>query len=353
MNENKIIAIFACHTTCIKKYITTLNNLHNLNDNIDKFIIIDSIDQIFALKLKDDLKNNKKLLHHHLVKNDVYFDFGKWINILSIEDLKDYKNILLINDSILLTKNIDRYFLNYKHIDININLYAYNDSSQLGIYHYQSYLFMIKNKIKDKLVDFFNKRKHLIVSEKTLIQQMELNLTKLDPEHDCFIKIANEFNKNKNIFWENESLYEHLIKTKMFHMFKLKKINDHFKHFQYNIQNYIQHFDKNYYSLKYNNLSNIPDLKQHYIKNGFNEGRLGFEHSYNIIPKYCKDIFDELEVTSFFDIPKNFDLYFYKNNNISLNNFTNKKCFDHFFDYGNDDNTLFSENMDDIYSWNK
>ena len=50
MNKYKIIAIFACHTTCIKKYISTLSNINNIYSHIEKFIIIDSYNQEFALR---------------------------------------------------------------------------------------------------------------------------------------------------------------------------------------------------------------------------------------------------------------------------------------------------------------
>ena len=235
MNKYKILAIFACHTNCIKKYVSTLSNINNINDHIEKFIVIDSYNEEFALRLKDDLKNNNKLDNHYLTKNNIYLDFGKWVHVLSNSNLEKYDNILLINDSIIITEDISQYFNYFQKLNKEVNLYAYNDSTQLNIYHYQSYLFMINKKIISKFINFFNSRKEFIKDEKSLIEQMELNLTSIDTYHDCFLKIANEHNKHKNIFWENEPLYEKIIKDKSFHIFKLKKINDHYKHFHYTI----------------------------------------------------------------------------------------------------------------------
>ena len=36
--SNNIVAIFACHTTCMKKYVTTLSNLYNIYSFIDNFM---------------------------------------------------------------------------------------------------------------------------------------------------------------------------------------------------------------------------------------------------------------------------------------------------------------------------
>ena len=354
MNKYKIIAIFACHTTCIKKYISTLSNINNIYSHIEKFIIIDSYNQEFALRLKDDLKNNNKLVSHYLIENNIYLDFGKWIHVLSNSNLEKYDNILLINDSIIITEDISQYFNYFQKLNKEVNLYAYNDSSQLNIYHYQSYLFIINKQIITKFIDFFNSRKTFIKDEKSLIEQMELNLTKIDENHDCFIKIAKEHNKQKNIFWENEPFYEKIINENSFHIFKLKKINDHFKQCQYSIEKYINMFDKSYYLSNYTDLEkfkDVLDLKKHYIEFGFNEGRKSSNNIISLIPKYCTDKLKELNVNCFFDLPDNFELYYYKIKNPDLCNFSNKECINHFFDYGNDDNTIYSKNID--FSWNK
>jgi hypothetical protein len=354
MNKYKIIAIFACHTNCIKKYISTLSNINNIYSHIEKFIIIDSQNEEFALRLKNDLKNNNKLLSHYIIKNNVYLDFGKWIHVLSEYNFDKYDNILLINDSIIITEEISQYFNYFQKINKEVNLYAYNDSSQLNIYHYQSYLFMINKKIISKFINFFNSRKEFIKDEKSLIEQMELNLTNIDTYHDCFLKLAKEHNKHKNIFWENEPLYEKLIKDKSFHIFKLKKINDHYKHFHYTIEKYINMFDKNYYLLNYTDLvkfKDVLDLKKHYIEFGFNEGRKAYNYTLSIIPSYCTDKLKELNIHCFFGLPDNFELYYYKKRNPHIGHFSNKECINHFFDYGNDDGTIYYKNID--FSWNK
>lgn len=350
--SNNIIAIFACHTTCMKKYVTTLSNLYNIYSFIDNFIIIDSNQEKLSNNLIEDLKNDPKFYKSFLINNDIYYDFGKWIHVLTNEKLTQFKHILFINDSVLLTRQVSKFFLYFKDLKQDINLFAYNDSSQLEVYHYQSYLFIIKQIISNKFIDFFNSKKEFIKNEKTLIEQLELNLLKIDSKHDAYLKIANNFNKHKNIFWENEELYEKLINEQVFHLFKLKKINDHFKHYQYEIRHYLPLFDRNYYSSKYPDLSKVLNLKKHYLEYGYNEGRSSNPHGFKIIPDYCTKYLNELLVNSFFNLPKEFDIYYYKKNK-NVENLTNIECLRHFFDYGNDDNTMFSIKKDDIFNWNK
>ena len=140
----KILAIYASHTNSKTKYNITLNNLSLISPYISEIIIIDSNGEYYANCLKKDLKTTKKILEYFFYKNDHYYDFGKWNSVLEKIDVNNYDYILFINDSIILTKEISKYF-DYieNNISQDINLYAYNDSTQIK-YHYQSYLFLIK-----------------------------------------------------------------------------------------------------------------------------------------------------------------------------------------------------------------
>ena len=94
-----------------------------------------------------------------------------------------------------------------------IDLYAYNDSSQIK-YHYQSYLFLIKALNMNTFINFFESKKNLIVDLESLVVNVELNMTKIYENHDVFLKIGNEWNKSKNLYWENEELYSYLLSKK-------------------------------------------------------------------------------------------------------------------------------------------
>ena len=76
--SNNIIAIFACHTTCMKKYVTTLNNLYNIYPFIDNFILVDSNQEKLSTNLIEDLKHDPKFYKSFLINNNnllYYFNF--------------------------------------------------------------------------------------------------------------------------------------------------------------------------------------------------------------------------------------------------------------------------------------
>lgn len=241
---NKILAIFSNHTYDIIKYNVTINNLTYILPHVTNAIIIDSIDEEYANKLKNDIYENKnlkeldKIKEYYLVKNNkIYVDFGKWIHVLENSCLiKNYDYILFINDSIIITHDMTEYFnylyecnnKNKENKKNNINIYGYNDSSQFQ-YHYQSYLFMINTKIIDKFINFYKLKKPLIYDINSLIHNMELNICNIDPLHDAYIKIAKTENIKKNIFWENDKIYEKLLTNNKLCLIKLRRIQDYEK----------------------------------------------------------------------------------------------------------------------------
>ena len=67
--------------------------------------------------------------------------------------------------------------------------------------------------------------------------------------------------------------------------------------------------------------------------------------------RYRYDNLKELDINCFFDLPPNFELFIYKIKNSKLNINTNIDYINHFYNNGNDNNEIFSENID--LSWNK
>ena len=172
----KILAIIANHTNSKIKYNISLNNISFIKNFVTNIVIIDSENELFASCLKEDLKDTNIISNHYFVKNDHYFDFGKWNFAIEKINKKKYDYILFLNDSIILTKEIEKYFIYIETVmATELNLYAYNDSTQIT-YHYQSYLFLIKNTILDKFYDFFQDRKHLVKDLESLVRNVELQM---------------------------------------------------------------------------------------------------------------------------------------------------------------------------------
>ena len=314
----KILGIFANHTNTKIKYEVSLSNISLLKDNLTDIVIIDSICEIYAKKLYDFFKN--KILNHFLIKNDNYYDFGKWIyalNMLGKSTYANYDYILFINDSIIITDPLNNYFMYLNNS--KYNLYAYNDSTQIK-YHYQSYLFSIKSSIIPKFINFFEDKRKDIINLETLIYNIELNMCDIDENNDCFIKIGLEWNQSKNIFWENEVLYEHLLAKNIFSIIKLKKIFDIQK--DYKIKKYTKNnvinFDYRFYRDSHNDLKKIKNdsrLLNHFIEYGQYEGRQ-YNKIFNVIlPKYYRDKLEGINLLYLFDVTDDFNIYFYKQHN--------------------------------------
>jgi len=146
---NKICILIACHTDSLKKYFTLLNNLNEFRKFTNNIIIINSSDSKYSKNLKDDIEDFDYIIDYIEIKNDKYLDFGKWNQVLKNYEkfnFKKFDSIVFTNDSILIVEKLDNFFTYISNLPESINIYGYNDSSQLGIYHYQSYLFLIKTK---------------------------------------------------------------------------------------------------------------------------------------------------------------------------------------------------------------
>jgi hypothetical protein len=336
MKNYKILAILANHTINIIKYNTTLNNISFIKNNVTNIAIVDTKNEYYSEKLKNDIENDDKINNYFLIENDNHFDFGKWIYALKNISYTNYDYILLFNDSIILYESIQNYFIYLNNLENPVNLYAYNDSTQIQ-YHYQSYFFSISKKIVIKFIDFFESKKHLIYNLESLITNIELNMCNIDDNHDCLIKIANEYNLSKNLYWENDILYQYLLTKNIFSVIKLKKIYDIQKEYKLTIYGRnIEDFDYDFYRTYYDDLSNLTDEKllNHFIEHGQYEGRK-FNKVFNVIlPSYYRDKLEPAGLLYFFDVPLDFDIFYYLKNNDDIKNLSLLEAIFHYINFG-------------------
>ena len=350
MNK-KICILLACHTDSLKKYFTLLNNIHYLNEYNNDIYIINSIDAKYSKNIRNELENFNYVKNYFEIKNDKYLDFGKWIYGLYKIKYNDYDYVLFMNDSVIVIESLENYFLYIENLPENINIYGYNDSSQLGKYHYQSYLFLIHTRIMNKFINLFRSKQHLIHNQESVIIHLELNIIHIDKSHDCFLKIANEYNSNRNLYWENEELYENMINRNLFHLFKIKKIVDYIKFYKFDIIKYIDNFDVEYYKKTYkDDLSKLNDneLYDHFKGYGFQEGRSCIEKFYGVLPKFYIDKLKKKKLDYLFNIPENFDIFLYKIFNKSLKDLNNNEILYHFYEHGQEnENVQLKNNFND------
>mgnify|MGYP001109155490 CR=1 FL=1 len=222
-SENKILIIYACHTNNYLKWNSFAKNFGYLIQvpNSD-LVIINSSELKQAHTLQSSYKSKCK--EFILIPNNKLLDFGKWRYGLEKIDYSNYKYITFINDSILIEGPINFYFnlLRSKNFD----LYGYNNSTQTR-FHIQTYLFSIKVAKINKFIDFIDKNKNKVKdSQESVIMNYEIRLTDVYPNHKNFIN-TREFpdHKGKNIFFNNDYLYQNLKQNGLFPFTKIKRMH--------------------------------------------------------------------------------------------------------------------------------
>ena len=155
--------------------------------------------------------------------------------------------------------------------------------------------------------------------------------------HFCFIKIGNEYNLTKNLYWENEDLYKYLLSKNIFAIIKLKKIYDIHRDYKPIIYDKtINNFDYTFYKTTYDDLSkfNNNELLDHFIGFGQYEGRRFNEICETILPQHYREKLEAIGMLYFFDIPDNFDIYYYRRNYDDVKHLTNTEILFHYINYG-------------------
>ena len=224
----KILALYACHTSSKKKYFSTLNNITFLENYYDSLVIINSNDAKYKNELKNDLSNNSKLIYYLETTNDQLLDFGKWIFALSNVNFNNYHHILLINDSIIVVnKNIIDFFYYYKIISFECKLYAYNDAFKNNNYYLPSYLILMNTSLIQNFIHLFKQVKNLIIDKKSYIEHFLYKIHSIHTSAKCFIQLVPKI--KSDLFIDNESFYLKLIQNNIFHLIKHSAIEYYYK----------------------------------------------------------------------------------------------------------------------------
>ena len=220
LNNHKYLTIIACHCNSDLKYNNLLNTIHFLSFDCNDIVIINSkglpYNNNIAIFCSD------KNIQYIEIENDETYDFGKWIYTLKNIDYSSYDYIIFTNDSFIIHKPV-HFFYNLTS-KINVELYAFNDSTQ-NCYHYQSYLFSLRKNIIQKFINIFESKKVNIKSQQDVINEIELKMTSFFDSYDCFLKIGNEFyHKNLNIFFTSDYFYNILFQNRLLPFTKIKRI---------------------------------------------------------------------------------------------------------------------------------
>ena len=221
-NNKKYLVIMACHCDSEIKLNAIKNNLKYFSfSNMDK-VVINSTNLPYNPVVADICIRYKNMKYYE-IENTKLADFGKWVYVLeNLVDYNLYDYIILTNDSYIIHNSINHFFnLIFKY---NLDLYGYTDSSEIK-YHYQSYLFGLRKEVIPIFLNNINYLKEKINCFWDVVLNYEVNICDWFKNMKTFLNIGNfDFNKNKNIFFNNDQLYLPLKNTELLPFTKIKRI---------------------------------------------------------------------------------------------------------------------------------
>jgi len=218
--NKKMLTIVACHTNTNIKLKTILNNIRYFRFINNDIIIVNSSNTPYSKELETAC--NARGLKYIEIPNNSHLDVGKWMHVLKTASIESYNFVVFTNDSYFINNTICHFY--NKMIAANVELYGYNDSTQLTP-HYQSYLFGVKNEAIYKFISHYESHKNLLTDYLSVVSNIELKLMNIFKTKDCFLKIGNFYHhKEKNIFFNNDRLYFQLMKHGLLPFFKLKRV---------------------------------------------------------------------------------------------------------------------------------
>lgn len=219
LNKKKILVLVACNTSSIFKKECIKHTLSYFKNECTDIVVANSINLPYNLEMKAHFNANN--IKYYEVENYLSLDFGKWVYLLNNTNYTLYDLVIFINDSIILTHNINPFInLSIKH---NGELYGYNDSYECN-YHYQSYLFSIKPMAIYKFINMVNEKLHMITYVSDVIFYYEIKLISWFNNPDCFLKIGDP-TLPSNIHYTNPTLFKFIYNRKFFPIFKIKNFN--------------------------------------------------------------------------------------------------------------------------------
>jgi hypothetical protein len=221
-NGKRILIIIATHSNKDIRIEAMKTNLpHFLSIPNCDIVVVNSSGLLEDSDPLRDLYRKSKVMYME-VPNEKTFDFGKWDQVLSVDQFCAYDYYVFTNDSYILTSSINHFFHLFQKAECEI--YGYSDCSERR-YHYQSYLFALKREAVPNLITLYDNKKDKIRNQEDVINEMEIHLSDCFKSKDCFLKIAYVTgNSGKNLFFRNDSLYNKCQEYGLLPFRKIKRI---------------------------------------------------------------------------------------------------------------------------------
>jgi hypothetical protein len=279
---DKNVLIVACHTNTGLKKNSLLSNIYYFSELCSHMVIINSVeyqDDQFEMEIKSKRINEQCNIVFEYTQNDKYICHGKWLHYLKKTDMSEYDNIILANDSFLVTKSLNEY---KALIHPDIELVALLESYETK-HHYPDFLRTYNQKGLTKIITFYEQNMLRIHNYFDCIMIYEIESSSLfDNVKTLFIQ---DPNVKLNIHFENKYL-EHNLCHLNYPLVKLKKLEYNY----YDHKELPHDFDPLIYQSLHPDLGhfNHSQLTQHFIGCGMNEGRLYKKNQSNKLPLFLE-----------------------------------------------------------------
>ena len=298
----KNLGVFINNTDSELKLKVNLHNFNVLKENFTKIIIID-LENTYSENLKNLVKTqNHKLNNDYYKKDNIISNISKIKSM--ILEIKNIDYITFIDDNYIYVNNLKNYFNYIK--EHNYDFYSYSDSTE-NFYHYEYYLFSIKYNFINSFTNNINE------------------LDKIFDKKISFLKIAYiPTNIEKNIFY-NQELYKNLLDIELLPIIDINLLLNIKNKFKISVYNSIpDNFDINIYR-SHSDLKDLSDdkLYNHFLNFGQHEFRK-YSHNEYILPDYLRFQLKKCNLLNLFDLPDNFDIFRYIDDN-KLNITTDSK----------------------------
>ena len=275
--DTKTLCIMACHTSSDLKIKCLKRNIKYFEEIANDIVYINSTE----FKDKNIIEN---MLY---IDNDNTVCYGKYLHVLQNMDISNYDNIILTNDSYLITKPL----IGFKNLfNDSIEMTSLCCSNEL-IKHYPDFLRRYsKNGIK-KIIQFY---KDNVSSNKYFLSLIHNIEVKSHNVHNSSINVLYDIipGYNGNIHFDNTQLREYLY-NKNYPIIKIKKL----EFTTYTNNGIPDDFNPNEYKSLHLDLSefNNSGVTSHFINSGMSEGRTYKKGQHLIHPDFLIQYLNEIK----------------------------------------------------------
>ena len=222
---------------------------------------------------------NTPRIYFDYLPNDKFVCHGKWIYYLNKIDYNHFNNIILTNDSFLITRSL----FDFKElIHPEKDLVALLESYEIK-HHYPDFLRAYNRSGTRKILEYYEKNKQNITDFYSVIVNYEVNSSDIFDNVDVLYKVNS--NITSNIHFNNDLLRFFLYNRK-YPVIKIKKMQLNF----YNFTTLPSDFNSIEYIMLHSDLNGFSPTKakNHFLHFGIKEGRFYKKNQVTSLPKFIE-----------------------------------------------------------------